>query len=347
MEAINPTYGGFTSCPFPLTLGMRWKKILFSALATLFNFLNGALIGALLGAPAAEGQMLASGAIVFFYMLIGAVFGLAFTLFLAWRWDITKMRNLAIGSGVLALIMVGITYTKAEQRRAEREQQRQESYEETLTPKQAIPDEDAMEITEESQPAVEREAGPNPTIEGLGIVQIPFSSEGLRLPFYATADVYGSSPVDSLVYTTNQGSLELVYAPPYLLPFYQKIDYQALLFRFTGVSSHAVQLEVNAQQERRYWVSRDAVNVQFWPDFLAGVSVVHSLDEANNPVRRRPLTHAPTADFPEGTQWVPQVVEGDWVGVKPIMPDGSRPDLQVWLRWKKDDQLLLGWDYFL
>ena len=78
--------------------------------------------------------MLAAGAIVFFYMIIGAVFGLAFTLFLAWRWDNTRMRNLAIGGGIVALLMVGITYKLAEQRQAERQQQQQEFFDHSGSP---------------------------------------------------------------------------------------------------------------------------------------------------------------------------------------------------------------------
>ncbi|MTB53973.1 hypothetical protein [Lewinella sp. W8] len=326
---------------------MRWKKILFSTAASLFNFLNGALIGALLGAPAAEGQMLAAGAIVFFYMIIGAVFGLAFTLFLAWRWDATRMRNMAIGAGVLALIMVGITYKLAEQRRAERQQRQQESLEGRVSPKPAAPAKDTLELTEKTQPAVERQAGPGLAVEGLGLVRVPFSAQGIRLPFFATSAVRTTTAVDSLVYDNDRGNFSLRYAPPYLMPFYQKMDYQTLLFRFSGISPQAVQLEVNEGQGRKLWVPREAVEVKFWPDFLAGVAVVHALDPANNPVRRRALPHAPTADFPEGTQWMPRVVEGDWIGVLPLMPDGSRPEIPVWLRWRKDGQLLVGWDYFM
>lgn len=326
---------------------MRWKKILFSVGASAFNLINGALIGALLGTPAAKGQMLAAGAIVFFYLIIGAVFGLALTLFLAWRWDSTRMRNLAIGSGVLALLLVGITYTMVENRRAEREKQRQE----TEVRGEALSEEprgsDTVRMTEKTQPLIERRAGPNPAVEGLGIVQVPHSPDGIRLYFYPTSAVYDTQPTDSLVYRYENGTFSLVHAPPFLQAFYQKVDYEALLFRFTGVHRQAVQLELNREMPRRMWVAREAVSVQFWPDFLAGVATVRSLDDQRNPVRRRALTAAPTADFPEGTQWMPEVVVGDWIGVKPLMPDESSPDIQVWLRWKKDDQLLVSWDYFL
>ena len=83
---------------------MNWKKISLGALAVLAGIVAGGLVGGLLGRPAAEGQMMAGGAIIAFYLLTGAVFGGAFAGFLSYRWPARKVGWLAAGLSLLAIV---------------------------------------------------------------------------------------------------------------------------------------------------------------------------------------------------------------------------------------------------
>ncbi|PHI19200.1 hypothetical protein CEQ90_14145 [Lewinellaceae bacterium SD302] len=58
---------------------INWGRILAKSISFLSAFTSGSLIGAILGRPAAKGQMLAAGAIIVYYMLIGGLAGLVIT----------------------------------------------------------------------------------------------------------------------------------------------------------------------------------------------------------------------------------------------------------------------------
>lgn len=97
---------------------MDWKKFVYGLVACLSAFFACAIMGAFIGRPAAEGQMMASGAIVAFYMLIGGLFGLFFTGYLAWRWPRARVGRLALGMLAFALLMLLVVYVDNQRREA-------------------------------------------------------------------------------------------------------------------------------------------------------------------------------------------------------------------------------------
>lgn len=89
---------------------MDWKKFAYGFVACLSACFAFAIVAAFLGRVAAEGQMLAGGAIVAFYMLIGGLFGMFLTGFLAWRWRRVQVGKLALGMLAFALCMLLVVY---------------------------------------------------------------------------------------------------------------------------------------------------------------------------------------------------------------------------------------------
>lgn len=79
-----------------------------------------------------------------------------------------------------------------------------------------------------------------------------------------------------------------------------------------------------------------------WPELLLAVHSVEALDAEANPVRVRPLDDAPvlsTVRAPLPTL----AVQGDWLMVATgHLADRIRPE--GWIRWRRDDRLLVAYD---
>ena len=83
---------------------INWSKVAATAISYLLAFTSGSLIGGILGRPAAKGQMLAAGAIIVFYMLIGGGISLIITTMVL-RKRSTNFRWWSVG--ILALLFLG------------------------------------------------------------------------------------------------------------------------------------------------------------------------------------------------------------------------------------------------
>ncbi|MBB4080557.1 hypothetical protein GGR28_003191 [Lewinella aquimaris] len=325
---------------------MRWSKIVSGVIAIILAFLAGALVAGYPGRSAGQGQMLAGGAIVAFYMLIGAVIAVGLVGYYIWR---AEAQQIWILAGMLLVANVGMVlhtrHTIAEQR-AKREIEREKSY--RNVPRKEDSTDTLIVVTSNlSDTLAGVEQSPGVALEGFGFVQVPFTRTGVYLDFYDRTD-YFAEPVDSLVYSYRDNQSILQYAPPYLLPYYKKEDYEAMYFRMVGVHGDRVQVELNADTGRRGWVNHTAVSVQFWPEFLVNVYAVYPLDPENNPVRQRPLVHAdPETGITLDEILLSERIEGDWIFVRAFLEGDSEAGYSGWLRWRDGDRLLVGWDYRL
>ncbi|MEO0734514.1 MAG: SoxR reducing system RseC family protein [Bacteroidota bacterium] len=316
---------------------MNWIKLGLGVVASLGGAFSGGFIGVLIGLPAAEGQMLASGAIVLGYFIMGALIGLFLCAFLAYRWRTRQVGWLALGAVLLAVGMWFVVRWNAERRKAERA---------TPPPAESQLLDTVREVRQTISPAEVDLAQASPPVTnsdpGYGFVSLPFAREGLRLFFYTDGEDTQTPPVDSLVYGPLGQEPELRYAPPYLQPFYQKMDWPLMLFRLRGVSRFRYQIAVNEGQRQTAWVDKTAVEAQFWPEFLTGVFSVHALEAEVNPVRIKanPLSE-PVAGLPGDAILQPVAVAGDWVQVRQL-----EGELTGWLRWRDArGDILVGWDY--
>ena len=290
--------------------------------------------------------MLAGGAIVLFYMLIGGVLTTGLAGYFCWRWEPGRIWRTVGALLVVTAALAFHTRHVLKQIKAEREERREKVYRETTeeeisfdTPV-VVKQEIADTISDVRLDALE-------SLSGYGFVQVPFGREGLRLMFYPDPD-YFTEAVDSLIFGREGNITALRYAPPYLVPYYQKEDYESLYFELTGIHDDRAQIVLNADTGRKAWVNRHQVTVRFWPDFLASVFAVHPLDAKANPVRRRPLPNAdPETNISSDEILLSKRVEGDWIYVTAWTEGDSEGGFGGWLRWREGDRLLVGWDYRL
>ncbi|WP_020570188.1 hypothetical protein [Neolewinella persica] len=330
---------------------MNWKKLLFATVACLAAIVGGGLIGGLLGRSAAEGQMLAGGAIVAFYMLIGALVGGAFAGFLTYRWPARKVGWMAVVMLVIAVTTSLILFSQVKAREALRGQKQSPttSLPESLPSLPEDEPEDTVRwITQETSPPVlELNQDGGEAVQGFGFVHVPFTMQGINLLFYSEAAL-GVVPNDSLVYTRENHQNQLQYAPPYFQPFYLKEDYDSMILRLLGTAPHRVLVELNGNTGQRAWVDRRAIDISFWPEFLSQVFAVYPLDHEKNPVRIKPQDNASeVSSISRDDFLLPDKVVGDWIHVNAMTEGDSEHGFDGWLRWRRGDRLLIGWDYRL
>ncbi len=180
-------------------------------------------------------------------------------------------------------------------------------------------------------------------LRGLGFADVRINLGVNRLLLYPNHEK--QLPFDSLVLEGDQ----VLYAPPYLLPYYMKLDYQQLTLRLLAVSRDRLEVELNAAQQRRGWVDREQVDFAYWPDFLLQTFSVEPLKIKTNPLRIKPLEQASTFQLPQGKYLLhPVAVNNEWIAVRLQTETGEAlvEDL-AWLRWRKGKALLVSWDYRL
>jgi hypothetical protein len=82
------------------------------------------------------------------------------------------------------------------------------------------------------------------------------------------------------------------------------------------------------------------VGYRDWGTFLTNVVAVEIIDVATNPIRIKPLDNAGILAQVPGAQLRPIAVRGDWLLVSTVgLADRIVPT--GWIRWKKDNVLLI------
>lgn len=317
-----------TSTAPPLLL-----RICAAVLWAISGFLLGGLLAAWL---TPKGAGLAGGANVLVVGLIGTFSSALLLWLLSRRADRHWLKlSIAYALGAMLLLMAGL-YWLAQKRDQARQEQGNLSRLEVANNQLAA-------YTSHSTPFPNRAQQPTERVIGLGFADMPISTETTRLDFYA--DPLAWEPTDSFLLQGEQ----VHYAPPYLLPYYQKLDYNQLSFRWLAVAHDRVQIELNAQQRRTAWVPKNQLRLHYWPEFLVQLFAISAIDATSNPLRIKPLDNASTVLMPEGVDFLrPLQLNDEWIflefwfeGQGEYLGEGG------WIRWRDGDDLLVKWDYRL
>lgn len=185
---------------------------------------------------------------------------------------------------------------------------------------------------------------PNFTLPlGIGIAS-PHIDIDKPLYFYAMPDFDVMAdqikPIDSVTFKNGKYYVDIATAPPWLVPEQLKLDYQILNFRVVTYSPNWIELIVNNLNGKTAWVDRHALGYKEWSSFLTEVVAVEIVDVNKNPIRSKPQDNASILAQVPGAQLRPIAVKGDWLMVSTVgLADRIVPT--GWIRWKKDEVLLI------
>ena len=304
--------------PQTSTLG----RILFVLLGLPVTLSIGMAFAGLSGAAANQG--LAGGAIVFGYGVIFAAVGLVLSLLFIRRIPASSLRIINIG---LLVAIVGIAVFAWFRIEAKQKAKAEEDIE-----MQAVP----MHLKTEQQVD-----GPM----GLGCFQ-PHTFDQPVLYVYGPPQT-GKSILelpaqDSVVFgKTEYGGTDILSAPPWLVPFHMKLDYDIFYLKIIGLTREMVECEVNSLTGETRYFDRRAGEVIYWADFLLGVHSVEWPDDQPGIVRIKPLAHASEV-ITEYDFMHPVMIRGDWMLVE-LWNDDFEQVGSGWIRWTDGEKLLVNY----
>lgn len=292
---------------------------------------------------AGKGQMLAGGAIVFGYGVIGAFIGLCTALFTAFK----AQRHLIIKlNWVLTLIIVAsfsyftIKYQIRQREKLENEPPKREQ---PTTPKPTAPAGDAQQ-TEPLAMLIDNKIEIQSESDiGLGMFA-PNYYENKTLYFYGNLtqgkSVQEHMPTDSITFKQREyGDFEIATAPPWLVPHHLKLDYGMLYFKVKSISHDFIEVIVNTTNNKTALVDRYAGKLQYWPEFLLGIHSVEFPQPSKHNVYVKPLDYTGTVTTPYSFMR-PIKIENEWMHVE-LQGDDFKEIAKGWIRWRKDGKLLV------
>lgn len=312
------------------------RGFLFCLLSFVAFFFMGGYISKLLGA--AEGQGLASGAIVFMYGLVAGLVGIVAAVIVLRHASASLVTKLNVGLSLLALVLLFFINQRMRERQEE-EQLRQENKE----TKPLVPVPSAVNYMEQAQPKISGEA--------LGLGSFSPDFYGRRVLYFYPFPEKGKSltdhqPYDSLVFAqTEMDHFEISHAPPYLVPMHLKLDYDMLHFRVKRMAKDHLEIVVNEKTGRSAIVDKFSGKLTFWPEFILSAHAVALKESFHQPFRVKPMAHASAITFEQPySQLRPESVEGHWLEVT-LLGDKLQEHGRAWIQWRDEQQLLI--DYAL
>lgn len=295
---------------------------------------------------AGKGQMLAGGAIVFGYGVIGAFMGLCLSIFTA----IKANRQVIIKiNGLLTLIIVAsftyfyFNYQKRQREKLENEPPKREQ---PTTLKPTAPAANAQQIEPLAMLTNTEVETQTETIMGLGMFT-PNFYENKTLYFYGNLTLEKSvqehMPIDSITFKQREyGGFDIATAPPWLVPDHFKLDYDMLYFKVKSISRDFIEVVVNATNNQTSFVDAYAGKMQYWPEFLLGIHSVEFPEPSKHKIYVKPLDYAGTVTTTYSFIR-PIKIQNEWMYVE-LQDYGFKEVAKGWIRWQKDGKLLINYN---
>ncbi|MFD1614305.1 hypothetical protein ACFR98_04305 [Gelatiniphilus marinus] len=291
---------------------------------------------------AAKGQMLAGGAIVFGYGVIGAFIGLCLAIIFAYN----LKRHLIIKINVLLVLIIAASVAyftiKYQQRQKEKEQHKIEQQ------KTKRPTTRAENKTMNSLALFTKKIETTSDMElksemGLGMFT-PNFHDNKTLYFYGNLtqgkSVQEHTPIDSITFKQREyGGFDIATAPPWLVPDHLKLDYDMLYFKVQSISHDFIEVTVNTTNNQTRFVDRYAGKLMYWPEFLLVINSVKFPNPEKHNIYTRPFEEAGTTKTPYSFLR-PIKIKDEWMYVALLDYDFNVKG-QGWIRWKKGGKMLI------
>lgn len=312
-------------------------SLLFYLVSVLVFFFAGVYYAVLTGA--AEGEGLAAGAIVIGYGVFTAFIAFLVSIVCAYYLSGESIVRLNQLFGIILLFFIAITAYRVITR------ERFESGSDTSTTTSTPPDPSTTAPPlDQSSGASINSIDTNEDGElGLGFFKPDFYNRSV-LYIYGVPNlekpVSAHHPVDSLVFHQLDGhQYAISYAPPWLVPEHLKMDYEILYFRILGIHRDFIQIDVNKTNDRFAYVSRNAGDIIFWPDFLLSVHTIKFTQHQPQTVRVRPLNYAGQVNI-NFEFMKPLQIQNDWMEVE-LLNQKYQKVGDGWIRWRNEKKLLI------
>ncbi len=305
------------------------SSILLYLLSFVVFVILGATFAGLTGA--ADGQGLAGGAIVLGYGIMFGFFAIVVSIFMVYR---SNQKTIHVGNVilfVLLLLLITILFIRQKMRKNKADEEVQSRVTTELFHPAVYND---LKIAFSQTPE-------NPL--GLGFFS-PNFYEYPVLYFYGNPNLSKTAQdnfrMDSIVFSqSDPGNYSISYAPPWLQPNHMKMDYGILYFRVQSLGKEFIEITVNTSTQKTTFVNRFEGNIILWPEFLLRVYSIEILPENPQTIKVKPLDYAGEVNN-DYDILQPISIKDEWIQVE-LQNKNLKPITIGWLRWKKDEKLLI------
>jgi hypothetical protein len=315
----------------------------FYILMLLFFFVVGLYFAAAI--DAGKGQGLAGGAIVLGYGVLFAGIAFVGSFFIAYFLDLKIIKIINWVLLILLLASWSYTYYQFQQRDKIQEEERREFKPESTTPTTEPSPTAFLSVRKKNDRAIPIVVTVQNDV-GMGFFK-PNYFENPTLYFYGNLNLEKSlqdhSPYDSITFKQNEyGQHEIATAPPWLVPEHLKLDYDLLYFKLISISEEFAEIVVNKTIGQTSYVSKQAGKVISWQDFLLSVNSVEFPESSKGKVHDREFENSGRIQTPFEFMR-PIRIKGEWMEVL-LIDDNFKTVGKGWIRWLKDDRLLIKYN---
>ena len=312
-------------------------SLLLYVLAVIVFFFFGILLAGLV--DAGKGQMLAGGAIVLGYGLIGALIGFCISLILAYKFKRKTIISFNVVFFVLIISFWTYFFLKYKTRQSEKLKSETE---------QVIKQKPATTATRDNETAMlnlqRKKVDYEQTKElGLGMFK-PNINESIVLYFYEDPNFSKAlnehSPTDSITFKKLEfGGIDISTAPPWLAPDHLKLDYDILYFRALSITDEFIEVVVNNFNGQTKYINRFSGKILYWQEFLLSVNSIELLNPEMQFIYIKPIEHSETLKS-SYSFLRPLKVTRDWMLVD-LIDDDYNSIGKGWIKWVKNGKLLI------
>ena len=311
-------------------------NLLMYLLVILVFFMAGMVLAGTAGA--AKGQGLAGGSIIFGYGVFAAFIAFIVSLFVVHKAKINTIVKINKIFGILLLIAVClIIYRVITINKSKNPEKELPTKTTTQEPKDI-----SMVSYKTSNKPILVEQNSKSSI-GIGFFK-PNYFEYPTLYFFDDINLEKGLmehlPTDSVVFANDKyNNPTTTYAPPWLYPEHLKLDYGIITFKVVGIGRDFVKVEANKKTKQVTYLDKYKGTFVSWPDFILSANSVEFNENGRKKVFVRPMDYAGEVNV-EYSFIKPILVEEDWMYVK-LVNENFVEQGKGWIRWKKDNILLI------
>ncbi len=151
------------------------------------------------------------------------------------------------------------------------------------------------------------------------------------------------NPTDSITFKKLGYNIVMDHYPEWFEPVMEKLDYNIFYISVKKLGSSYVEIIANEETGKTTYVESHTGQFVTWEEFLLKMHSVEFASEGQK-LFDNPMVKSAGKVYSQHTFFRPKYVQGDWMQVEVLGDDFEPTGQRGWLRWRKDNQLLIRYN---
>ena len=149
--------------------------------------------------------------------------------------------------------------------------------------------------------------------------------------------------VDSITFIKKGYTIIVDKAPSWFAPIHNKIDYGIFFISVKKLGLDYVELIANEETGKTIYMLRQNGDFVSWEEFLLSIHSVEFISEKQK-IFDNPMVKSAGRVYDQAIFLKPMYVMGDWMQVTVLGSDFKATGTTGWIRWRKDNTLLIRYN---